>query len=84
MIVIETSLRLNKIYVIGYVFWIKFIFVEVIPYLTIVVLNYAIARKSWKSRQFRQRLIIEVNFIRLFFTSITFRINHLQSVEMKL
>ena len=71
MIVIETSLRLNKIYVIGYVFWIKFIFVEVIPYLTIVVLNYAIARKSWKSRQFRQRLILEVNFIRLFFTFIT-------------
>ena len=60
MVVVDSLLRRNKIYAIGYVFWVKFIFIEVIPYLTIVILNYAIGRKTWKSRQFRQGLTSEV------------------------
>ena len=53
-----TKLRSNAMYATFYVFWSKFIIVEVIPYCTIVVLNSLIVIKIWKSIQFRKRLTV--------------------------
>jgi len=41
-----------------YIFWSKFIFVEVIPYFTILVLNSLIIGKIYKSSQFRKRFVV--------------------------
>ena len=54
----SSALRQNEIYVTYYIFWSKFILVEVIPYVTIVVLNSAIVRKIWKSSKFRRRFVV--------------------------
>ena len=54
----ETYLRANKAYAVWYIFWSKFIFIEVIPYLTIIILNSAIVRKIWKSNNFRRRFLV--------------------------
>lgn len=53
-----TSLRSNPIYVTYYIFWSKFIFVEVIPYFTILILNSLIIGKIWKSSKFRKRFVV--------------------------
>ena len=53
-----TQLRSNAMYATFYVFWSKFILVEVIPYCTIVVLNSLIIAKIWKSIQFRKKLTV--------------------------
>ena len=58
ILVAATPLRKNKVYAIGYVFWSKLIFVEVIPYFTIIILNSAIVRKIWKSNKFRRRFVV--------------------------
>ena len=59
MTVLETTnLRSNALYATYYVFWSKFILVEVIPYFTIVVLNSLIIMKIWKSIQFRKKLTV--------------------------
>ena len=55
-----TKLRSNAMYATFYVFWSKFIFVEVIPYCTIVVLNSLIIIKIWKSIQFRKKLTVSI------------------------
>jgi hypothetical protein len=57
-IVTTSSLRANKMYVTWYIFWSKFILIEVIPYFTIVILNSAIVRKIWKSNKFRRRFVV--------------------------
>ena len=57
----DSTLRRNKAYAIGYVFWSKFILVEIIPYFTIVVLNSAIVRKIWKSNKFRRRFVVNTH-----------------------
>ena len=55
-----TKLRSNSMYATFYVFWSKFIFVEVIPYCMIVVLNSLIVIKIWKSIQFRKKLTVRI------------------------
>ena len=50
-------MRTNPIYITYYIFWSKFIFVEVIPYFTIMVLNSRIIGKIWKSSRFRRRFV---------------------------
>ena len=52
-----TALRSNGIYVTYYIFWSKFILVEVIPYMTIMILNLRIIGKIWKSSRFRRRFV---------------------------
>ena len=66
-----SDLRANTIYATYYVFWSKFILVEVIPYCTIVILNSLIVAKIWKSIRFRKKLpvsnslpIIDFNHMR--------------------
>ena len=81
MVVVESWLRRNKVYVIGYVFWAKFILVEVIPYFTIVILNSAIVRKIWKSNQFRRRFVVNSN--KYFFKSMQVYINNFQTIFQK-
>lgn len=53
-----TALRSNPLYVKYYIFWSKFVFVEVIPYFTILILNSLIIGKIWKSNQFRKRFVV--------------------------
>lgn len=55
-----TPLRSNPLYVTYYIFWSKFIFVEVIPYFTILILNSLIIGKIWKSNQFRKRFVVRI------------------------
>ena len=50
----RTWLRDNATYV-QISTWIKIIVVELLPYIAIVILNYAIVRKIRNSRQFRRR-----------------------------
>ncbi len=57
-IVSGSPLRKDPIYVTYYIFWSKFIFVEVIPYFTILVLNSLIIGKIYKSKQFRKRFVV--------------------------
>ena len=56
----ETDLRTNAVYATYYVFWSKFILIEVIPYCTIVILNSLIVTKIWKSIQFRKKLTVSI------------------------
>ena len=55
---VETSLRSNKAYTIYYIFWSKFLVVELVPYLTILILNIRIIQKIYKSNQFRRRFTV--------------------------
>ena len=59
-VVSGTALRSNPMYVTYYIFWSKFIFVEVIPYFTILVLNSLIIGKIWKSTKFRKRFVVRL------------------------
>ena len=45
-------------YITYYIFWSKFLLVEMIPYFTIIVLNSMILGKIWKSTQFRKRFVV--------------------------
>ncbi|XP_059087497.1 FMRFamide receptor-like [Tigriopus californicus] len=56
-VVSGSALRSNPIYVTYYIFWSKFILIEVIPYFIILVLNSLIIGKIWKSTQFRKRFV---------------------------
>ncbi|TRY78111.1 hypothetical protein TCAL_09473 [Tigriopus californicus] len=53
--VFTTALRKNALYVSLYVFWSKFIFFEIIPYVTILICNIFIIVKIRKSQQFRRK-----------------------------
>ena len=68
----KTALRSNAMYVTFYVFWSKFILVEVIPYCTIVILNSLIVIKIWKSIQFRKKLAVSIIVKRYSFTDTTY------------
>ena len=48
-------MRENKIYVSLYLFWSKFIFIEFIPYTTILIMNIFIIIKITKSARFRKK-----------------------------
>lgn len=48
-------MRENKVYVTLYLFWSKFIFIEFIPYMTILIMNIFIIVKITKSARFRKK-----------------------------
>ena len=50
----STALRQNPIYISLYVFWSKLILIELIPYISIVVMNVVIIVKLYRSNHFRQ------------------------------
>lgn len=50
----QTSMRQSPLYIALYIFWSKFIFVELIPYVTIIVLNSMIMAKIYKSTKFQK------------------------------
>ncbi|CAB4067321.1 unnamed protein product [Lepeophtheirus salmonis] len=54
--IVATSLRENRIYQTVYVFWLKVIFMELIPYLVIIILNTLIVTKIRKSKKFRKSI----------------------------
>ncbi|XP_059087608.1 FMRFamide receptor-like [Tigriopus californicus] len=51
----QTAMRQNPIYVTYYIFWSKFIFVEIIPYISIIVLNWMVMVKIYKSTSFQKK-----------------------------
>ena len=53
--IIQSTLRSNPVYITYYIFWSKFILVEIIPYFTIIVLNSLIMGKIYKSTRFQNR-----------------------------
>ena len=53
--IVMSALRSNDAYITYYVFWSKFVFIELIPYFTIIVLNSFIICKLYRSTQFRKR-----------------------------
>ena len=53
--VTSTAMRENKFYVTLYLFWSKFILIEIIPYTTILILNIFIIIKITKSARFRKK-----------------------------
>ena len=57
---VETTLRTNKVYTVYYIFWSKFLVVELGPYMTILILNIRIIQKIYKSNQFRQKFNVRV------------------------
>ena len=65
---VETTLRTNKVYTVYYIFWSKFLVVELGPYMTILILNIRIIQKIYKSNQFRQKFNVRV----IFFFSLSF------------
>ena len=52
--IIVTALRSNNTYITYYIFWSKFILIELIPYFLIIVLNSLIICKVYRSTQFRK------------------------------
>ena len=71
--VFASDLRGNPIYVTYYIFWSKFLLVEVIPYFLIVILNSLIITKIWKSNKFRRRFVVRfvlTYFIDLYSTNL--------------
>ena len=54
-------MRENKIYVSLYLFWSKFIFIEFIPYTTILIMNIFIMIKITKSARFRKKFLRQGN-----------------------
>ena len=52
-----TALRLNHWYVVLYVFWSKFLFVDILPWVTVIVLNICIWRKIRDFRRFRRETL---------------------------
>ena len=77
-----TTLRQNYWYVVLYVFWSKFIFVDIIPWVTVIVLNFSICKQIQEFRRIRRtalgkdsgkvlNLILRIDSINLlFFTKI--------------
>ena len=63
-----SALRTNDAYITYYVFWSKFIFIEIIPYFTIIVLNSFIIYKIYRSTQFRKSFRHGRSFRRTFRT----------------
>ena len=61
-IVQGTALRDNPKYIKYYIFWSKFIIVELIPYVTILLLNSKIIHKIYKSHTFRKRFLVRDMF----------------------
>ena len=59
----DTAMRQNPIYITYYIFWSKFIFVEIIPYLTIMILNSMIISKIYKSNRFRRRFVVRIKHL---------------------
>ena len=55
---VETKLRNDRRYTVYYIFWSKFLVVELVPYLTILILNIRIIQKIYKSNQFRRRFTV--------------------------
>ncbi|XP_059095091.1 uncharacterized protein LOC131889889 [Tigriopus californicus] len=53
----QTDLRTHELYVSLYTFWSKIIFMEVIPYVTIIILNAFIVVKIVKSSRFRRNFV---------------------------
>ena len=51
----STDLRENEYYKKYYVFWSKFILIEVIPYAAIIVFNALILAKTVKAAKFRRK-----------------------------
>ena len=49
-----TRLRQNYWYVVLYVFWSKFIFVDIIPWVTVIVLNFRICKQIQEFRRIRR------------------------------
>ena len=52
-----TTLRLNHWYVVLYVFWSKFLLVDIFPWITVIVLNICIWRKIKDFRRFRRETL---------------------------
>ena len=57
---VETTLRTNKVYTVYYIFWSKFLVVELGPYMTILILNIRIIQKIYKSNKFRRKFTVRV------------------------
>ena len=55
MVLNPTPMRENKYYKKIYVFWSKFILIELFPYFTIILLNTLILMKTLKAAKFRRR-----------------------------
>ena len=49
-----TALRQNYWYVVLYVFWSKFIFVDIIPWVTVIVLNFSICKQIQEFQRIRR------------------------------
>ena len=49
-----TTLRQNYWYVVLYVFWSKFIFVDIIPWVTVIVLNFSICKQIQEFQRIRR------------------------------
>ena len=49
-----TTLRQNYWYVVLYVFWSKFIFVDIIPWVTVIVLNLSICKRIQEFQRIRR------------------------------
>ena len=49
-----TKLRQNYWYVVLYVFWSKFIFVDIIPWITVIVLNFSICKQIQEFQRIRR------------------------------
>lgn len=56
-VIVGTALRTNPHYRTFYVFWSKFLFIELFPYLLIVILNSFILVKIVKSSKFRKKIM---------------------------
>ena len=52
-----TALRLNHWYVVLYVFWSKFLLVEIFPWVTVIVLNICIWRKIKEFKRIRRETL---------------------------
>ena len=52
-----TPLRLNHWYYVLYVFWSKILFVEIIPWITVIILNFCIWRKIKEFQRTRRALL---------------------------
>ncbi len=57
--VIMTEFRKDPNYVTYYIFWAKFVLVEMIPYVTIIVLNSSIMYKIYKSSSFQKKYCVQ-------------------------
>ena len=59
----KTELRTNKNYAIYYIFWSKFLLVEIVPYTTIVILNSRIIKEVFKGGQFRRQFSVSNKYV---------------------